>query len=267
MTLTLIAAISVYCMHLLIQVKQSLAKQHHRDYLSYGDVAELVLGPAGRIMINIFLLITQLGFCCVYVVFISEHLHEIVETIAVLEFMLILLPLLIMLSFIKSIKILAATSMGANLLLAYSIVVIFVYVSNNFTTRDQLPFDSACSDSFNGTIPLDGLFPAICLRVPSPRAFTGWADMPIFFGNSIYAFEGIGLILPMENMMHEPRRFGTVVNVGMSIMAVLYVSFGYCGYWLFGGATLVCTDDASSLCFAHITYMKARGLIGIFLFL
>ena len=52
-------------MHLLIAVKQSLAKTHGRPHLTYGDCGELVLGKAGPLVINAFLLITQFGFCCV----------------------------------------------------------------------------------------------------------------------------------------------------------------------------------------------------------
>jgi hypothetical protein len=54
-------------MHLLVGVKQRLSIQTGRASLDYGEVAELVLGRAGRFFINMFLLITQFGFCCVYV--------------------------------------------------------------------------------------------------------------------------------------------------------------------------------------------------------
>ncbi len=57
------------------------------------------------------------------------------------------------------------------------------------------------------------------------------------FGSAIYAFEGIGLILPMENCMLEPQRIGSVVNVGMVIIASLYLAFAFVGYWVFGAST------------------------------
>ncbi len=70
-------------MHLLIQVKQALAKTCGRESLSYGDCGELVLGRFGRLFINVFLLVTQFGFCCVvrsrsfYILLACSHPHTV----------------------------------------------------------------------------------------------------------------------------------------------------------------------------------------------
>ena len=36
----------------------------------------MTIGHSGRKLINVFIVITQFGFCSVYVVFISTHLNE-----------------------------------------------------------------------------------------------------------------------------------------------------------------------------------------------
>ena len=50
----------------------------------------------------------------------------------------------------------------------------------------------------------------------------------------MYSFEGIGVILPLENQMKEPRkmvaRFGTI-NISMTLCAGMYVIIGFFGYW------------------------------------
>ena len=50
----------------------------------------------------------------------------------------------------------------------------------------------------------------------------------------MYSFEGIGVILPLENQMKEPRkmvaRFGTI-NISMTLCACMYVIIGFFGYW------------------------------------
>ena len=61
--------------------------------------------------------------------------------------------------------------------------------------------------------------------------------LPLFFGTAIYIFEGIGLVLPLKNAMENPedfsKKFG-VLNVGMVILASLFVSLGAVGYWKYG---------------------------------
>ena len=36
-----------------------------------------------------------------------------------------------------------------------------------------------------------------------------WSRLPIAFGIAIYAFEGIGIILPVETSMKEPQKYVT----------------------------------------------------------
>ena len=63
---------------------------------------------------------------------------------------------------------------------------------------------------------------------------TSRAGLPLYFSNAIYAFEGIGVVLPLENQMEEPSKMGGkfgVINIAMGTVTILYMMMGFFGYW------------------------------------
>lgn len=74
-------------------------------------------------------------------------------------------------------------------------------------------------------------------RTSTVNGFSSWATLPLYFGTAIYAFEGIGVVLPLENNMKTPQDFGGpfgVLNTGMVIVACLYTAVGFFGYLKYG---------------------------------
>lgn len=64
--------------------------------------------------------------------------------------------------------------------------------------------------------------------------------LPLYFGTAIFAFEGIALVLPLQNAMRKPQNFSKllgVLNVGMVFVTGIYISFGFMGYWKYGEET------------------------------
>uniref|UniRef100_A0A2H8TVR9 Proton-coupled amino acid transporter 1 n=1 Tax=Melanaphis sacchari TaxID=742174 RepID=A0A2H8TVR9_9HEMI len=66
--------------------------------------------------------------------------------------------------------------------------------------------------------------------------------MPLFFATVLFAMEGIGTVLPIENSMRHPKRFLTarpcgVLNAAMLLVVCLYSVAGFLGYLRFGDAT------------------------------
>ncbi|XP_057205555.1 proton-coupled amino acid transporter 1 [Triplophysa rosa] len=224
--------VAVHCMNLLVKCVHHLSAKLGKPFLSYGDAVEHGMENVswlnrhslwGRRVVNLFLNITQLGFCCVYFVFLSDNVKQVVETangttvnchtnetgVIVPSYnsrfyMLFFLPFIIVLVFIRNLKYLAPLSFFANITMCVSLVFIYYYCLTN------IPYP-----------------------VNLPLAGRG-VDYPLFFGTAIFAFEGIGVVLPLENKMQNPKDFTMVLYLGMGIVTALYISMGTIGYIGFG---------------------------------
>nr|CAD7403988.1 unnamed protein product [Timema cristinae] len=125
--------------------------------------------------------------------------------------MMMLVPM-IMLNWVKNLKYLTPVSLFAAILTVVGLGITFFYM-------------------------LQGL-----PKTSTVHAFASWKQLPLYFGTAIYAFEGIGVILPLENNMKNPQDFGGctgVLNTGMVIVAALYTAVGFFGYLKYGDAVKV----------------------------
>jgi solute carrier family 36 (proton-coupled amino acid transporter) len=62
-------------------------------------------------------------------------------------------------------------------------------------------------------------------------------QIPLFFGTAIFAFEGISLVLPLQNAMKVSENFHKhtgVLNVGMTVVTIIFTMFGFIGYLKYG---------------------------------
>ncbi|XP_013395783.2 proton-coupled amino acid transporter 4-like [Lingula anatina] len=214
--------ISVHCMHLLLICSREFGDRTHRRHLEYNDVIELAFedGPkifqkfsnAARFAVNLFIIVTQLGFCCVYIVFIAANIKQVVDvyinpSFPLRIYELFVCILLVLVVFIKHLKWLAYCALFANLLTVAGLLIILQY-----TFRSLQPVS---------TFPL----------------FSDMESLPLFFGTAMYSFEGISLVLPIKNKMKEPDAFSGwagVLNLGMVIVIVLFLAIGFYGYLCFG---------------------------------
>lgn len=217
----IMGVICTHSMHILVKCSHELCKRYEVPSLSFAEVGQYALESGSSslqrfsrligILINCFLILMQVGFCCVYFLFVAVNLCDFLEYIEVkVEVFTILLGLLvplIALNMIKSLKYLTPTSLVASALAVSGITIAFMFL------LEDLPHS-------NTVAPV-----------------SEWSTMPLYFGTAMYAFEGIGVILPLENNMKTPkdfRRWNGVLNTGMTIVVCLYSAVGFYGYLKYG---------------------------------
>ena len=74
-------------------------------------------------------------------------------------------------------------------------------------------------------------------NITERKYVASWTQFPLYFGTAIYAFEGIGIVLPLENQMRTPvdmKGWNGVLNTAMTIVACLYIAVGFYGYLKYG---------------------------------
>ncbi|GLH07336.1 Proton-coupled amino acid transporter-like protein pathetic [Gryllus bimaculatus] len=154
-----------------------------------------------------------IGFICTYCVHILVVEFYTGEHWKIQVFMGILAPLLVLLNLVRNLKWLAPFSMLANLLIATSLGITFYYVFSDLPsiTNSGLP------------------------------NFSSMAQLPLYFGTVIFALEGIGVVMPLENNMKTPTHFigcPGVLNIGMAVVVTLYTTVGFFGYLKYGSDTM-----------------------------
>lgn len=228
--------ICTHCMHILVKCSHELCCQLKIPSMNFPEVSYYALstGPFVwrkyaillRRTINLFLCITQLGSCSVYFIFVSINLKEVVDHYFVttdtrIYLFLLFIPM-ILLNFLKNLKYLAPISLVASILTATGIFKQIFFISFGIIFI-----------LFQG---LAITFVYILQDLPNTSAvpkFSSWKSLPIYFGSAIYAFEGIGVLLPLENNMKTPQDFSGltgVLNTGMVIVTCLYAAVGFFGY-------------------------------------
>ena len=257
--LMLMGITCAHCMHLLVGSSRELSARTGASSLTYSEVsfttfltsshASLRRGAkAARIVTDVFLCITQLGFCCVYFVFISQNFQQVrvrvisdrgllVPCIEVLKaylggidcMVISLLPMLFLVS-VRNLKYLAPVSMLANLLQFIGLGIIFYYLlmdipqvsERNYVARYNIPTEVPASL-------MDQMFYLIDISSIS--------QLPLFFGTAMFTFEGIGVVLPIENQMKTPkdmRGWNGVLNTTLTMVTCLYIAVGFFGYLKYG---------------------------------
>nr|XP_034839393.1 proton-coupled amino acid transporter-like protein CG1139 isoform X2 [Maniola hyperantus] len=217
-----IGVLCTYCIHVLLDSCYVLCKRRKVPSLTYTGAAEAALSegpdwckacaPYAAHVVNAFLLIYQIGTCCVYVVFVSENIHYVLTKhfeleVSVIEVMTYILIPLVMINWVRDLKYLAPFSAIANAVTIISFGIIMYYIFREAPT-------------------LEGKQPAGKI-----------GDFPLFFGTVLFALEAIGVILPLENEMKTPKsfvgKFG-VLNRAMVSIIILYVGLGLFGYLQYG---------------------------------
>jgi len=231
-----IAVIAIHCMRLLVESSHYLCNLTGKETIDYGYCMDYAFknvqggGPkikkAGRWMrklVNLSLQITQFGFCCVYFVFMADNIGHVMNNhiygsnepgtgLSTRLYMAMTLPFVMALCCIRSVRKLSYFSTFANLLNLSGLILVYSQLFRDIPAIDSVP--AINSD---------------------------WTRWPLFLATTIYTFEGIGVILPLENKMKTPQAFlpwNGVLNTAMIITCCFYISLGFYGYLKYGNDCL-----------------------------
>nr|XP_037871012.1 proton-coupled amino acid transporter-like protein pathetic isoform X1 [Bombyx mori] len=215
--------VCTHTVHILVKTSQQICVEAKRPSLSFAETcgAAFMYGPkrlrswSGAIQkfVDYSLSVTYLSVLCVYVVFIGSSLKEALDVympgyqLSIQAYCALSLVPLVVVCQIRNLKYLVPFSAIANALIFLVFAITLYYMF----------FD----------------LPPVSDRVMVANVST-W---PLFLSTVIFAMEGIGVVMPVENEMANPRRFlgcPGVLNTSMFIVITLYGVFGFFGYVQFG---------------------------------
>jgi proton-coupled amino acid transporter len=209
LVLLAVSLLSFYCFILLVNTRLKIDG-------SFGDIGGALYGKHMRRIILGSIVLSQLGFVSAYIVFTAENLQAFVLAVSncrsfidikwmVLMQLVIFLPL----SLIRDISKLGFTALIADLFILLGLIYLFYY--DIFTISAQ-----------GGVADIVKFNPAT------------WT---LFIGTAIFTYEGIGLIIPIQESMKHPQQFTGVLAGVMVIITIVFLSAGAISYAAYGSAT------------------------------
>ncbi|EEH19184.1 hypothetical protein PABG_01503 [Paracoccidioides brasiliensis Pb03] len=204
-----VSLLSYYCFILLVSTRMKI-------HGSFGDIGGVLYGKHMRRIILGSIVLSQLGFVSAYIVFVSTNLQAFVYAVSKCKTFLdikfiILMQLVVFLpfSFIRDISKLGFTALIADVFILLGIIYLYIYgfetIIDNGGVSDIKPFNRA-----------------------------SWT---LFIGTAIFTYEGIGLIIPIQESMKKPQKFPGVLALVMILITTVFLSMGILGYAAFGSKT------------------------------
>ncbi|KAL2141332.1 hypothetical protein VTI28DRAFT_2513 [Corynascus sepedonium] len=208
LVLLFVAALSYYCFVLLVTTRLKVDG-------SFGDIGGILYGKWMRNLILASIVISQLGFVAAYIVFTSENLQAFILAVTDCKTLvpitwLIIMQMVVFLPFslLRDIGKLGFTALIADAFIVIGLAYLFYY--------DVL------------TLNTQGLADIIMFNQK---------DWTLFIGTAIFTFEGIGLIIPIQESMRHPQKFPKVMFVVMVIITTLFTVMGAVSYAAYGSKT------------------------------
>ena len=204
-----VSLLSYYCFILLVSTRLKVEG-------SYGDIGGILYGKVMRSLILSSIVLSQIGFVAAYIVFTSENLQAFVIAVSEysikidIKFMVLMqLVIFLPLSLIRDISKLGFTAFVADVFIMLGLLYLYYFdiatLVQNHGVADVVPFN--------------------------PNSWT------LFIGTAIFTFEGIGLIVPIQESMKNPAKFPPVLAVVMVIITIIFTSMGALSYAAFGSVT------------------------------
>ncbi|XP_023512173.1 amino acid transporter AVT3B-like [Cucurbita pepo subsp. pepo] len=217
-----VAFFTYYCMMLLVYTRRKIESVIGFSKInSFGDLGYTICGSPGRIIVDLLIILSQTGFCVGYLIFIGNTMADVYNSPTATDlspkilglapkvvYVWGCLPFQLGLNSIPTLTHLAPLSIFADVVDLGAMVVVMI--------KDVLIYFK---------------------QSPSVEAFGGFSVFFYGMGVAVYAFEGIGMVLPLESETKNKEKFGSVLGLSMAFITVLYGAFGTLGYFAFGEDT------------------------------
>ena len=168
---------------------------------SFGDIGGILYGNKMRLAILSSIAISQMGFVSAYTVFVAENLKAFVTAVSesnlalpTIIFILIQAPILTPLALYRNLTKLSLTALIADVFILIGIVYLFSQEISILVTSG----------------------------IAKDVKLFNKENYPLFIGTAVFAFEGIGLIIPVVESMKEPKKFPYVLSGVMIVLTALF---------------------------------------------
>ena len=205
--LLIVSGLNLYAMLLLPQVQKILVQRGFENCNTYGDLGRCIMGPAGEILVNVCLCVSQVGFATAYIIFIAANLYSIAQFPRGIVCLVCIPGLCILVQF-RELKHLSPFSLLAN--------------CSNFAALSAVLFqDLETYQPHNDAIHA-----------------VKWDGFLYIIAVTLYSIEGVGMVLSLEASCKDRSSFPKVLAIVCSCIALFMSFFGSAGYLAFGDQTM-----------------------------
>lgn len=202
--LAIVAYLTLYAMLVLLECKKKTGG-------TYGYVGAVAFGSWGHRMVQISIVLMQIGFCCTYIIFVATNMVDVLRYcgVDISVGMIILLQTLIYipLSWVRYINYFAFSNLIADALILYGLA----YILGN-----------SCS--------------TLVQQGPQTVQLFNSIDFPVFIGTSVFTFEGIGLVIPTQASLNarRQRKFKPLLIGTIGGLLLFYCMFASVNLFAYG---------------------------------
>ncbi|KAG7195038.1 uncharacterized protein KQ657_004151 [Scheffersomyces spartinae] len=209
LTLFFFGILSYWCYLILVYAKIATKVS------SFAEIGYKLYGRWLQQLILSSIILSQIGFVAAYIVFTGENFRAFVSNVSSYKvedlkiewFVVFQVLVLIPLSLIRDITKLLLAALLANVFIMFGLLTIIYYVGLDlvvYSLGDDIEY------LFNSE------------------------KFSLFIGVAIFAFEGIGLIIPIQESMIKPNHFPVVLFKVVATISLIFIFIGSLGYLTYG---------------------------------
>lgn len=205
-TLVFFGVLSYWCYLILVYTKVAT------NVAGFSDIGRKLYGPWFQQVILLSIVLSQVGFVAAYIVFTGENLAAFVRNVSghaypLTWFIGLQVVLFIPLAWIRDITKLSLLALFANVFILIGLVTIVWFVLQDLVAHGV---------------------------GPNVEYVFNKSGFSLFIGVAIFAFEGIGLIIPIQESMVRPENFPKVLFQVVLTILIIFIGVGALGYLTYG---------------------------------